>query len=71
MSAPVLVIWGCQDTFLGEELADASQKYGSDIRIKKIPNASHWVNQDAPEAVNKYIDLFLKEHPNIEQQLDF
>ncbi len=69
--APVLVLWGCQDQALGEDLADACQKYCSDIRIRKIANASHWVNQDVPEAVNKYMDVFLKENPVIEQTLDF
>ncbi len=71
ISAPVLVLWGCQDQALGEELADACQKYCSDIRIRKIANASHWVNQDVPEAVNKYMELFLKENPVIEQTYDF
>ena len=71
ISAPVLLLWGCQDPALGEELADASQKYCSDIRIQKLPNVSHWINQDAPEAVNKYMDLFLKENPPIEQTYDF
>ena len=69
--APVLVLWGCQDVGLGEELADACQKYCSDIYIKKIPNASHWVNEDVPEIVNKYMELFLKGNLSMEQSYDF
>ncbi len=71
ISAPVLVLWGCQDRPFGEELIDASQKYCSDIRIKKIVNGSHWINQDAPDVVNKYMEIFLKETPAMEHTYDF
>ena len=71
ISAPVLLLWGCQDRALGEELADASRKYCSDIRVTKIPNASHWVNQDVPEMVNTYMELFLNENPVLEHSYDF
>ncbi len=71
ISAPVLLLWGCQDHALNEELADATQKYCSDIRIQKIANSSHWINQDVPDAVNKYMELFLKENPVMEHTYDF
>jgi len=61
LAMPVLIVWGCQDKALGEELADASQKYCSDVRLKKIRNASHWVQQDTPDEVNKYMEDFLNE----------
>jgi pimeloyl-ACP methyl ester carboxylesterase len=63
ITAPVLLLWGCADHSLGEDLADASQKYCSDIRVKKIAGASHWINQDIPDVVNKYMDIFFKEPP--------
>ena len=71
ISSPVLLLWGCQDRALGEELANASQKYCSDIRLRKIPNASHWVNQDVPDIVNTYMDVFLQENPVMEHNYDF
>jgi len=71
ITAPVLLLWGCLDRALGEEVADASQKYCSDIRIQKIPNASHWINQDVPDVVNKYMDTFLRENPVVEHTYDF
>ena len=71
IAAPVLLLWGCQDRALGDELADLSAQFCSDIRVKKLVNASHWVNQDVPEMVNKYIDIFLKEVPPTEYNLDF
>ncbi|CAF1022012.1 unnamed protein product [Rotaria sordida] len=61
VTVPVLIIWGCQDGALGEELADASQNYCSDVRLKKIRNASHWVQQDVPDEVNQYMEAFLNE----------
>jgi len=60
ITVPVLIVWGCQDGALGEELADASQNYCSDVQLKKIRDASHWVQQDAPDEVNKYMEDFLK-----------
>jgi len=71
ITAPVLLLWGCQDRQMGEEFADASQKYCTDIRIQKVPNASHWINQDVPDVVNKYIDVFLKENPVMDHSIDF
>jgi len=61
ITVPALIVWGCQDGAIGEELADASQNYCNDVRLKKIRNASHWVQQDAPDEVNKYVEDFLNE----------
>ncbi|CAF1441486.1 unnamed protein product [Adineta steineri] len=61
INVPVLIIWGCKDGALGEELADASKIYCSDVCLKKIQNASHWVQQDAPDEVNRYIEAYLNE----------
>jgi len=61
ITVPVLIVWGCKDAALGEELADASQNYCNNVQLKKIQNASHWVQQDAPDEVNKYVEDFLKE----------
>ncbi|CAF3273212.1 unnamed protein product [Rotaria socialis] len=61
IDVPVLIIWGCQDAALGEELADASTNYCSDVRLKKIRNASHWVQQDVPDEVNQYMEAFVNE----------
>ena len=68
---PVLLLWGCQDEALGEELAEASQKYCSNIRLRKIANSSHWINQDVPDVVNKYMELFLNDKPTAEHTYEF
>jgi pimeloyl-ACP methyl ester carboxylesterase len=61
ITVPVLIVWGCKDAALGEELADASLNYCNNVQLKKIQNASHWVQQDTPDEVNKYVEDFLKE----------
>ena len=61
--SPVLLLWGCNDHKFGEDLAEASQKYCGDIRLKKIAGGSHWINQDMPDVVNKHMELFFNEPP--------
>lgn len=56
---PTLVIWGEQDVALGKELNHNLKHYVSDLTLRYIPDASHWVQQDAPQLVNQYILNFL------------
>lgn len=56
---PTLVIWGEQDIALGKELTYGLERYVSDLSVRYIPDASHWVQQDAPEAVNHELTAFL------------
>jgi epoxide hydrolase 4 len=56
IEAPVLLIWGEQDRYLGPHLTDGTERWVSDLRVERIPQASHWVQADAPEKVN---DLLL------------
>jgi epoxide hydrolase 4 len=50
--APVLVIWGVQDRFLTEQMADPDPRWVPDVRVVKLPDASHWVQHDEPERVS-------------------
>ena len=56
---PVMVIWGEQDTALGKELNDRLEYYVPDVTLHFIPDASHWVQQDCPDLVNRYMLDFL------------
>lgn len=56
-----LYIWGQRDGFLMNEGGDLSIALCKNARLVKIPNASHWVQQDAHEDVNKHIEEFLAE----------
>jgi epoxide hydrolase 4 len=59
LQVPTLMIWGEKDTALGKELTYGTEAYVKDFQIKYIPNSSHWVQQEQPEFVNKYICDFL------------
>ena len=60
IESPVLVIWGVHDTALGEELAEPPADLVSNYRLEKL-DASHWVQIDAPDAVNRLLLHFLAE----------
>lgn len=61
LDMPVLIIWGTGDGALDVEAAEDSLKTLRNGTMKKIPGASHWVQQDEPEKVNQYIAQFLKD----------
>jgi pimeloyl-ACP methyl ester carboxylesterase len=61
IEAPTLVIWGEQDRYLGLPLLDGLEELVRSVRIERIPDASHWVQADAPERVNELILGFLEE----------
>ena len=48
---PVLVIWGEKDVALEVATLNGTDQYARDLKIVRLPNASHWVQQDAPEEV--------------------
>jgi pimeloyl-ACP methyl ester carboxylesterase len=54
-----LVIWGEQDRALGVELTQGLDRWVRDIQIERLPEASHWVQNDAPERVNELLEAFL------------
>jgi pimeloyl-ACP methyl ester carboxylesterase len=59
IEAPVLVIWGQRDLFLVPELARPNPALVPDARVERLPDASHWVQQDRPERVNALLLGFL------------
>lgn len=52
IACPVLVIWGDRDRFLGSEMAQPPAHLVPNARVVHLPDASHWVQTDAPERVN-------------------
>jgi epoxide hydrolase 4 len=57
--APVLVIWGEKDRFLMASMADPDPRLVPDVRVVRLPEASHWVQHDEPERVNDLLTSFL------------
>lgn len=58
---PTLVIWGEADTALSVTLLDGLQEVVPDLRIRRIPEGSHWVIHEHPQQVSAAIRAFLKE----------
>jgi epoxide hydrolase 4 len=58
---PTLMIWGEQDVALGKELTYGTEQFAPDLRIRYLPDCSHWVQQECPGQVNAYILDFLKD----------
>jgi pimeloyl-ACP methyl ester carboxylesterase len=56
---PVRIIWGDQDMAAVPALADQSAALCRNAEIYHLPEASHWVQHDEPEAVNGLILQFL------------
>lgn len=57
---PVLVIWGDRDRFLGKEMAEPPKRFVPNARVVHIPSATHWVQNDAPEEVNRLLIELMK-----------
>ena len=60
LETPTLLVWGEQDVALGRELAEGTEEYVSNLTVRYLPDASHWVQQDEPEAVNAMMAAFLQ-----------
>jgi epoxide hydrolase 4 len=54
-----MVIWGRRDRHLGSELAEPSSEWVPNVRMEWIPEATHWVQHDAPARVNELLIGFL------------
>jgi pimeloyl-ACP methyl ester carboxylesterase len=56
---PTLLIWGEEDQALGKELTYNTDQFVPNLQVRYIPQCSHWVQQEQPELVNRYIIEFL------------
>ena len=55
-----LLIWGDRDAYLTIRTAEWTRHYVDDLKIAYIRGASHWVQQDSPEIVNRFALDFLQ-----------
>ena len=58
IKVPTLLIWGTQDRFLEREMAQPSIDLCDDGRLVFIEGATHWVQHEEADRVNKLIDGF-------------
>jgi pimeloyl-ACP methyl ester carboxylesterase len=59
IETPTLLIWGEADTALGKETTFGTERYVKDLTVRYLPGVSHWVQQEAPEAVNEILEAWL------------
>ena len=60
VEAPVVVIWGEEDRSLRTELAEPETSWVPSVRVERLVNASHWVQQDSFHKVNALLLEFLR-----------
>lgn len=60
IETPTLMIWGEDDVALTKESTYGTDRFVSDLTLRYLPRVSHWVQQEAPEAVNAMMQAFLR-----------
>ena len=59
VDVPVLMVWGEEDSALGIGCTRGTEAWVDDLTLKRLPGVSHWVQQEAPEAVNALLAEWL------------
>jgi pimeloyl-ACP methyl ester carboxylesterase len=62
ITVPTLMLWGEADAALGIECISGTENHVSNLTLRRLPNVSHWVQQEAPETVNTMIEEWLLGH---------
>lgn len=52
ITVPTLMLWGEEDKALDIKLTENYGRHVRDFRLVRFPGVSHWVQQEAPDAVN-------------------
>jgi pimeloyl-ACP methyl ester carboxylesterase len=60
IEVPTLMLWGEEDAALGIQLTEGYEGLVKDFTLSRLPGVSHWVQQEAPEAVNERMGAWLK-----------
>lgn len=58
-----LFLWGDADTALSFRTTRGIEKYVSNLTFRVFPGVSHWIQQEAPEAVNAMLEAWLSGQP--------
>ena len=56
---PTLVVWGMRDQALLPANLDGLEDCVPDLRVERLPEASHWVMHEEPERLNRLIRGFI------------
>ena len=61
--APTLLVWGMRDPVLPESVLRRWQQIYPHATTHELEDASHFVQEDAPERIIRWIEEFLDAHP--------
>lgn len=59
INCPTLILWGEQDQAFIKENLDGIEEYVPNVRVKRFPTASHWLQHELPDEVNSEMTTFL------------
>lgn len=59
IEVPTLLLWGGADDFFTARARMGHEYFVSDLTYRLLPGVSHWVQQEAPEAVNAMLEAWL------------
>lgn len=59
VKVPTLVIWGELDSYLLTGCLNGLENFVPDLTIKRVPDASHWIVNEQPELINRYLREFI------------
>jgi pimeloyl-ACP methyl ester carboxylesterase len=63
IEVPTLVLWGERDRALDKRLLEGLEPYAPDIRIRRFPEAGHFVHEEVPSAFNEELRRFVLAAP--------
>jgi pimeloyl-ACP methyl ester carboxylesterase len=63
IEVPTLLVWGERDVALRLETTRGTERFAPDLTLRTLPGISHFVQQDAPEAVNEIVEAWLLGRP--------
>lgn len=63
IETPTLMLWGEEDVALTKETTFGTDLFVQDLTLRYLPQVSHWVQQEQPEAVNAMMAAFLADAP--------
>lgn len=60
VEVPTMIVWGEADAYMSPVLLERSiAKVTGPLRVERLPGVSHWVQQEAPDEVNRLLVDFL------------
>lgn len=62
-TVPTLLIWGERDVVFGVNTSRGAEKYIDHLTVQYLPEAGHFVQEEAPQRVNEILSAWLKENP--------